>query len=797
VAAATALAGCGDLFGPSIGAIEVRAVLSGSDPDPDGFTVTIDNRARALGVGGSVIYADLETGTYDVRLDGVASNCSVPSALQRAQVAEDDTTLVSFAVTCEPRQGSLEVSVATAGEDPDPDGYRVAVGDRTVAVGPNGTATFDGLDEGTVRAELLDIAGNCAVNGANPVTAEIGFGQTAVASFDVSCVPAVGAVEVEVATTGADPTGGYRASVAGSTLELPTDGSVVFTDVPTGEASVELLDVPGNCTLEGANPRSVEVAFGDTVEVEFFATCTSRLGAVEVDMTVIGNDVDRSFLLAVAADTFEIGWTETRVFPDIPEGPTTLELLDVANNCTLEGANPRVVDVVWQDTVRAEFSLRCELRAGTVEVTTITTGDDPDADGYSVAVDGSTTPIGLDETLFFGPIVEGSVTVGLEDVAPNCTVAGENPRTLSITYPDTVPATFEVQCLGQVGTVEVDVSTAGEDVDIDGYQVAVGDDTVDVAVNGSAVIEGVPEGEASVALLDVAGNCTVQEANPAPVTVPFQGTAGVDFTVACQLGRLAYVSDRDDDLDIYTMDADGGNRQRVTGNQDVDTRPSWSPDGQRLVFYSDRDENDEVFTIPAGGGTAINITNHDDADYLPSWTPDDRILFTSRRAGNAEVYIADPDGSNLQRLTRNDAFDGYAVASPDGSQIAFSSDRDGGFEIYIMELPGRSIRQLTGGAGDKFFPAWSPDGTQIVYTSYETGGGDLYMKAADGGTPPVRLTDDPADDATPSWSPGGTRIAFASRRDGDYEIYIMDPDGSNIVKITNSSGFDVFPAWKP
>ena len=41
--------------------------------------------------------------------------------------------------------------------------------------------------------------------------------------------------------------------------------------------------------------------------------------------------------------------------------------------------------------------------------------------------------------------------------------------------------------------------------------------------------------------------------------------------------RIAFVSDRDGNSEIYVMDADGGNPQRLTNNDFDDWYPSWSP----------------------------------------------------------------------------------------------------------------------------------------------------------------------------------------------------------------------------
>lgn len=71
---------------------------------------------------------------------------------------------------------------------------------------------------------------------------------------------------------------------------------------------------------------------------------------------------------------------------------------------------------------------------GSVEVTTATAGESIDADGYVVAVDGGAgQAIGTDATLTVDDVEVGSRSLELGDVAANCTVSGDNPRTVNVT----------------------------------------------------------------------------------------------------------------------------------------------------------------------------------------------------------------------------------------------------------------------------------------------------------------------------------------------------------------------------
>jgi hypothetical protein len=84
---------------------------------------------------------------------------------------------------------------------------------------------------------------------------------------------------------------------------------------------------------------------------------------------------------------------------------------------------------------------------GDLDVTTVTTGSDLDADGYTVTVDTATSqPIGTNSTVRFPSLAEGSHSVKLSAVAANCTVSGENPRTVTVVAGSVASTTFDVTC---------------------------------------------------------------------------------------------------------------------------------------------------------------------------------------------------------------------------------------------------------------------------------------------------------------------------------------------------------------
>ena len=104
-------------------------------------------------------------------------------------------------------------------------------------------------------------------------------------------------------------------------------------------------------------------------------------------------------------------------------------------------------------------------------------------------------------------------------------------------------------------------------------------------------------------------------------------------------------------FDIYSMDADGGNRLRLTEHAERDQRAAWSPDGQMIAFESQRDGDKSIWLMDADGSNKRKVVEGRE----PSWSPDGKqIAFTSSAFdGNDEIYLAGVDGSNRVRLTEN------------------------------------------------------------------------------------------------------------------------------------------------
>ncbi len=152
---------------------------------------------------------------------------------------------------------------------------------------------------------------------------------------------------------------------------------------------------------------------------------------------------------------------------------------------------------------------------------------------------------------------------------------------------------------------------------------------------------------------------------------------------------------------------------------------AWSPDGSRIAYVTDRDGNAEIYVMNADGSGVRRLTNTAAVEGSPSWTPDgNRIVFASNAArtgtGTFHIWIMDADGSNARQLTDGPFSDFQPAVSPDGRTIAFATDRDHDYNIYLMDLDGSNQRQFTRAPAPETNPVWFSDG-RLAYLLQEPG----------------------------------------------------------------------------
>jgi Tol biopolymer transport system component/LysM repeat protein len=99
---------------------------------------------------------------------------------------------------------------------------------------------------------------------------------------------------------------------------------------------------------------------------------------------------------------------------------------------------------------------------------------------------------------------------------------------------------------------------------------------------------------------------------------------------------------------LYWVAAGGGNYHRLTTHES-DTAPAGS--GARVAFMSARDGNWEVYALNMDGSSLKRLTNNNAQDGLPTWSPDGKsIAFVSNRGGAWAIWVMNADGNNQRKL---------------------------------------------------------------------------------------------------------------------------------------------------
>lgn len=276
--------------------------------------------------------------------------------------------------------------------------------------------------------------------------------------------------------------------------------------------------------------------------------------------------------------------------------------------------------------------------------------------------------------------------------------------------------------------------------------------------------------------------------------------------------------DLDERTDICLFDLSSGALTYLTQGSDYKSAPAWSPDGRRLAFAWNRNGNMDLYLMAADGSDVQRLTDHLALDSGPVWDPSDadvgRILFDSERAledpvsaaspsqeqQRSAIYLLDLRTGLTARLTDPQNRDGDPAWSPDGRSIAFNSHRDGDLAVYVMRSDGSEPRRLSSPAlALDMMPSWSPDGQTIAFSRGDPRTSAVLYVVATDGTGEARISTGEPAACCPAWSPDGQWIAFSrhSSTGIGWDLCVMRADGGDVRCVLQDGNANLYPAWKP
>ena len=203
-------------------------------------------------------------------------------------------------------------------------------------------------------------------------------------------------------------------------------------------------------------------------------------------------------------------------------------------------------------------------------------------------------------------------------------------------------------------------------------------------------------------------------------------------------GKIVYRSVTNGQFDLWRMDADGSNPQRLTSNGTSSDRASiypavslrggfiafrqWDPSGGLTIWRMDRD-----------GGNAKQLTQGK-GDDTPAISPDGRwVVFSGSQGGKNVLMKVPSEGGPASRLSDDDLW--YPFVSPDGKWIACGYLNEG-FKMAIVPFAGGQPAKVLPRLSTAETPfVWTPDGQALSFTNTVNGVGNIWEQPLAGGPP--------------------------------------------------------------
>lgn len=371
---------------------------------------------------------------------------------------------------------------------------------------------------------------------------------------------------------------------------------------------------------------------------------------------------------------------------------------------------PATITLLLLLTGCKENSVEPESDTGTAQVQITTSGDNKNSNPYLLLINESSeqeverpdevaSKDVWEETQNL-ELEEGSHEIELSAVAPNCTIAGENPMEISVEVGQTTDVKFNVVCSAALNNKVVFVSDRDGPLDL--YVANPAETRVDGFTNYKRLT-----------------NDDYLESNPA---VSSDGT------------KITYAQSGN----IWVINADGTNPTQLTDSR-LDKKPVWISGNTKIAFISDREGVPLLYVMNADGSEQagvstdlpirdVNDCDDKEEDIHPSQKAVDStcdVIVAMGEGNGTEIgwVDLDSDGDGVtDQVTDNDHFDGYPALSPDRSEILIvveDGERTKNFRV-IDAKTGETLSTSDfepGFIDDQAFPGWSPDGTEIIFTS--------------------------------------------------------------------------------
>lgn len=288
----------------------------------------------------------------------------------------------------------------------------------------------------------------------------------------------------------------------------------------------------------------------------------------------------------------------------------------------------------------------------------------------------------------------------------------------------------------------------------------------------------------------------------------FEGTDRIPMWIG---DKIYFSSDRNRNLNIYSVDPETGNVEQLTDHKDYDIRrPSMGKDkivyelGPKLMVLDvitkiSNPVDIKIMTDAAEARPYIkNVKDYiTDVKSSPDGT---RALIVAR----GEVFSVPAKDDVTYNISNNSgANDKNAIWSPDGKQLAYLSDKSGEYEVYLTDAEGKktAVKLTSHQDGYRHSLKWSPDSKKLAYTDQT-----LTLYILDVATKKITKVDkaeyeniDISMDVKPiydyNWSPNSKYIAYSKMDEtllNKVYVYSLQEKMSHVI---STIFYDFHPAF--
>jgi tricorn protease len=252
----------------------------------------------------------------------------------------------------------------------------------------------------------------------------------------------------------------------------------------------------------------------------------------------------------------------------------------------------------------------------------------------------------------------------------------------------------------------------------------------------------------AAALLVSGLNVRVARAQSAAARAPESRPYFYEPAISPDRKEIAFVSGGD----IWTVPSEGGEARLLVSHPATESRPLYSPDGKRLAFVSTRTGNGDIYVLDFSTGDLRRLTFDDTPDQLEAWSYDGKWIYfssvTHEVGGTVDIYRVSAEGGTPMQVSADRFTNEWGAApSPNGADMAFvgrgfpqwwrhgRAHIDESVLMLMRNHSTGSYEQLTRGGAKEYWPMWGDGGRSLYFMSDRSGAENIWKFTLGGGEP--------------------------------------------------------------